>query len=144
VTPDVNVLVAASRADHPHHASAYTWLTGSLAATERGARLSLLPMVIAGFLRVVTHRRVFPVPTPPEQAAEFLRVLLEERGATVAELGREWGDLLRLCKDDRLAGGDVTDAWIAAAVRTHHEHLATFDRGFRRFLKPGELTVLQP
>lgn len=26
MTPDVNVLIAASRSDHPHHKAAYAWL----------------------------------------------------------------------------------------------------------------------
>ena len=99
-------------------------------------------MVAAGFVRVVTQRRIFPVPTPTAEAVAFIRVLLEERGAARAELGSEWPGLVWLCEEHGLIGGDVTDAWIAAAVRANHEHLVTFDRGFRRFLRPSELTVL--
>src|SRR5690606_13660000 len=112
MTPDVNVLVAAARADHPHHGPALAWLEGALDALPRGGSLALLPMVTAGFLRVVTHRRIFPVPTPPPQALAFLRVLLEEHGATMVGLGPEWPGLFRLCEAHELAGGDVTDAWI--------------------------------
>jgi predicted nucleic acid-binding protein len=64
MTPDVNVLVAASRSDHPHHQSAITWLEAALTNCSRGERLRLLPMVAAGFLRLVTHPRVFVEPTP--------------------------------------------------------------------------------
>jgi predicted nucleic acid-binding protein len=32
VTPDVNVLVAAFRTDHPHHATARSWLSDTRAA----------------------------------------------------------------------------------------------------------------
>lgn len=38
----------------------------------------------------------------------------------------------------------MTDAWIAVAVLAHAEHLATFDRDFRRFLPPARLTLLEP
>lgn len=144
MTPDVNVLVAAARADHPHHERAHAWLTGLLASTANGARLALLPMVAAGFVRVVTQRRVFPVPTPTAEAVHFIRLLLDAGGATMARLGGEWTELADLCVDHKVAGGDVTDAWIAAAVRSNHEHLVTFDRGFRRYLRAGELTVLRP
>ena len=34
MTPDVNVLVAASRTDHPHHAAARQWLEEALPACE--------------------------------------------------------------------------------------------------------------
>ncbi len=44
----------------------------------------------------------------------------------------------------KLAANSITDAWIAAAVRTIGGHLVTFDRGFTRLLGRTELTVLQP
>ena len=47
MTPDVNVLVAASRRDHPHHAVELTWLKQALAAAENGAAFTLMPVVIA-------------------------------------------------------------------------------------------------
>ena len=63
VTPDVNVLVAAFRADHPHHRSALDWLNQARAACEAGrAPLRVLPMVLCGFLRLVTNPKVFAQP----------------------------------------------------------------------------------
>ena len=62
MTPDVNVLVAASRADHPHHQSALRWLRQAMAqaAAQAGqAELGLLSTVVASFLRLVTHPKVF-------------------------------------------------------------------------------------
>ena len=41
-------------------------------------------------------------------------------------------------------GNDIPDAWIAAAVLAHHDHLVSFDKGFRRFLKTNEFTLLKP
>jgi uncharacterized protein len=34
MTPDVNVLVAASRSDHPHHGPALTWLDAARPSGE--------------------------------------------------------------------------------------------------------------
>jgi predicted nucleic acid-binding protein len=45
---------------------------------------------------------------------------------------------------NRLTVNDIPDAWIAAAVLAQHDDLASFDKGFRRFLKPKEFTLLQP
>jgi predicted nucleic acid-binding protein len=42
MTPDVNVLVAASRADHPHHGVARAWLEGADSSSETGAVLTLM------------------------------------------------------------------------------------------------------
>lgn len=56
MTPDVNVLVAASRSDHPHHAIARAWLEETLGRVGTEGRLGLLAMVTAGFLRVVSNK----------------------------------------------------------------------------------------
>ena len=71
MTPDVNVLVAASRADHPHHVVARRWLSGVLADCQDGQTLEILPMVATGFLRLVTHPKVFVQPTPVSEATGF-------------------------------------------------------------------------
>ena len=144
MTPDVNVLAAASRRDHPQHAPAAAWLDGALADAGRGGRLTVLPMVAAGFLRVATHPRVFDPPTPTAQAVEFVEGLLARPGVEWLGLESEWRAFAALCRDQDLRGNDVPDAWIAAAVLDRHGHLVTFDRGFRRLLPARALTVLDP
>ena len=144
MTPDVNVLVAASRADHPHHGQARAWLEGALAACARGGAFSVLPMVAAGVVRLVTHPRVFRVPTPAPDALAFVRAVLDAPGVESRALGAEWDRFADLCRTYDLRGNAVPDAWIAAAVRQHHERLVTFDRGFRRLLPPSNLTLLEP
>ena len=101
-------------------------------------------MVAAGFLRLATHPRVFVVPTPTAAAAEFLESLLSIPGVDMQELGREWPTFRQLCCDHDLAANAITDAWIAAAVRTSGGHLVTFDRDFLRLLGRTELTILEP
>lgn len=144
MTPDVNVLVAASRKDHPHHADALGWLREALTDCARGARFSLLPMVASGVVRLVTHPRVFGRPTPTPDALAFVQAIVEAPGVEQPALGAEWSRFADLCRAPGLRGNAVPDAWIAAAVRQHHEHLVTFDRGFQRFLDPTDLTVLDP
>ncbi len=144
MTPDVNVLLAASRTDHPHHAVASSWLERAMATAEGGGSLLILPMVIAGFLRLATSPKVFRDPTPPDAAVAFIDSLLAVPGVDLADLGREWPALRRLVHQHELAGNDVPDAWIAAAVQTLSTRLVTFDRGFQRWLGHRELTLLQP
>ena len=144
MTPDVNVLVAASRTDHPHHGQALGWLEGALDACARGGGFSVLPMVAAGVVRLVTHPRVFRVPTPPADALAFVQAVLDAPGVERRALEAEWGRFADLCRVHGLRGNAVPDAWIAAAVRQHSEHLVTFDRGFRRLLPPSDLTLLKP
>lgn len=101
-------------------------------------------MVAAGFLRLATNPKIFVTPTPIAAATEFIDSLLAIPGVDMPELGREWPALRQLSRDHDLAANDITDAWIAAAVRTLGSHLVTFDRGFTRLLGRTELTVLKP
>ena len=144
MTPDVNVLVAASRADHPHHAVARDWLEGALGASGTGAPLTLMPMVLAGFLRLVTSPKIFRQATPIEDAVAFLDALLASPGVQLAPLGPEWSKLRQLCLDKQLCGNDMPDAWLSAAVAHLGEHLVSFDRDFRKLLARGQLTLLAP
>lgn len=142
MTPDVNVLVAASRSDHPHHAAARHWLEQALAAADAGASLAVMPMVLAGFLRLVTSPRIFAQPTPVDQAVAFADALLAAPGVHLAPLGPEWPRLRQLCLDKQLGGNDLPDAWLAAAVEQSGEHLVSFDRDFRKLLGRSRFTLL--
>ena len=99
-------------------------------------------MVIAGFLRLVTHSKVFVHPTPMAEAVRFIDALLEASGAEPARLGGEWPILRQLCVDNRLSDNDVPDAWLAAAAIHQGEHVVSFDADFRRLLPRGRFTRL--
>lgn len=144
MTPDVNVLVAASRSDHPHHAVARHWLEDAVGNAETGAALTLMPMVLASFLRLVTSPRIFHLPTPIEAAVAFVDALLASPGVQVAPLGPEWSKLRQLCLVKQLGGNGVPDAWMSAAVAHLGEHLVSFDRDFRKLLSRSQFTLLVP
>jgi toxin-antitoxin system PIN domain toxin len=142
MTPDVNVLVAAARSDHPHHAEARAWLEETLAGAESNATCTLMPMVLASFLRLVTSPKIFKRPTIIEEAIGFVDALLSVPGVQLAELGPEWKRLRALCLDKKLSGNEVPDAWLAAAVAQRGEHLVSFDRDFKKLLGRGQFTLL--
>lgn len=144
MTPDVNVLVAASRTDHPHHAVARDWLEEALGTSGAGAALTLMPMVLASFLRLVTSPKIFQRATPIDDAVAFIDALLASPGVQLAPLGPEWSKLRQLCLDKQLGGNDVPDAWLSAAVAHMGEHLVSFDRDFRKLLARGQFTLLAP
>jgi uncharacterized protein len=144
MTPDVNVLVAASRSDHPHHGVAIDWLRGALTGAAAGRGLLLMPMVTASFLRLVTHPKVFVAPTPVAQALAFIDALLAAPGVHMPAVGAEWPRLRDLCAAKNLAANAVPDAWLTAAVREHGDHLVTFDADFKRLLGRTEFTLLEP
>jgi uncharacterized protein len=142
VTPDVNVLVAASRSDHPHHATGRAWLEQALVNASQGAPLALQPMVIASFLRLVTHPRIFVQPTPISEAVRFVDALLSAPGVEQPSLAAEWPKFRKLCADKALAANDVPDAWLAAAVIHQGENLVSFDADFKRLLSRNQFTRL--
>jgi uncharacterized protein len=144
MTPDVNVLVAASRTDHPHHAVALAWLEEAIIASGAGAAFTLMPMVLASFLRLVTSPKIFHRATPIEDAMGFVDALLASPGVRLAPLGPEWPKLRQLCLDKQLAGNDLPDAWLSASVVHLGEHLVSFDRDFRKLLARGQFTLLAP
>ncbi|MBV6307385.1 PIN domain-containing protein [Candidimonas humi] len=142
MTPDVNVLVAASRSDHPHHAPARLWLERAVSDAGQGMPLSLQPMVIASFLRLVTHPKIFMHPTPMAEALHFIDALLTCPGVERAELGGEWVRLRQLCMEKDLSANQVPDAWLAAAALHQGEHVVSFDADFRRLLPKSQFTRL--
>jgi len=142
MTPDVNVLIAASRSDHPHHKTAYAWLEKAVAACAEGASLRLMPMVVASFLRLVTNAKIFVHPTPVENAVEFLDALLASPGVEMPSLGGEWPIMRQLCVEKKLTANDIPGAWLAAAVIQLGEHLVTFDVDFKKLLRRTQVTVL--
>lgn len=143
MTPDVNVLVAASRSDHPHYARARAWLEEALVGAMTGAvPFTLMPMVLASFLRLVTSPKIFKQTTPIEDATAFIDALLATPGVELASLGLEWPRLRQLCLDKKLVANDLPDAWLAAAVSARGEHLVSFDRDFKKLLARGQLTLL--
>lgn len=128
---DVNVLVYAHRRDVGDHEAIRSWLTTQL--------MSPLPfgvsdLVLSGFMRVVTHPRVFVEPSTLKDALGFVHVLRTQPNCVVLEPGpRHWDLFTALCRDVNAHGNDVPDAWHAAlAIETGSEWIST-DRGFRRF-----------
>jgi toxin-antitoxin system PIN domain toxin len=143
MTLDVNVLVAASRSDHPHHAVARGWLEQAVTKAPATVALTLQPMVTASFLRLVTHPKIFVNPTPIAEALRFVNALQSMPGISAPRLGAEWPTLCKLCVEKQLSANDLPDAWLAAAVIHQGEHLVTFDRDFSRLLTRSQLTRLE-
>ena len=128
---DVVVVVAASRDDHPLFAVARPWLDGVLAD---GSDFAVPDVVAASYLRLVTHRRVFEVPTPLPDAFAFLDALAAQAAHVPLRPGVRHRALLRAACEEAGATGDlVPDAVLAALAREHDAQVVTFDRDLARF-----------
>jgi uncharacterized protein len=141
--PDINVLVAAYRLDHVHHASASQWLKTYLADATENQRLVLPMQVVSGFMRLVTNTRIFPVASSGAQAVEFIDWLLGSPKVQLLGNTAEWPVLRKLVVDKKLAANHIPDAWLASLSISLSEPFVTFDKGFRQLL-PRSLLHLLP
>lgn len=143
MTPDVNVLVAAFRADHPHHSLARAWLNDAVQrAAVKHTPLVLLGMVVTGLLRVTTNPRVFKQIDTLDDVVGFVDTLLACPGVDYQASGAGWSSLREMCMNQQANGNLVSDAWIAATVLQVGETLCTFDRDFTRLLPPDKLQLI--
>ena len=128
---DANVLVGAFRRDDPDHRRLKRWLETSLGA---GSEITFPALVEVAFLRIVTHPRIFTVPSRFEEGVGFLRGLQETglfRQVPWSARARErWWSW---CRDLDLRGNGVNDAYLAATAAEARCSLASRDQGFARF-----------
>lgn len=130
---DVNVLVGAYRDDAARHREYREWL---LAEVGSGAPFGLSEAVLVGFLRVVTHPRVFARPSPLTEAMTFADTLLALPGCRLLRAGARYWEILReVCARADARGNLVADAGHAALALEHNCVWITADRDFARF--PG-------
>jgi uncharacterized protein len=141
--PDVNLVVAAARPDHSHHAQAKTWWFEAIRASTEQRPIWLLPVVVSGFLRIVTHPKIFSVPSTINEATSHIDALLSLSNVAVLDAQPRWSDFKLLCNDKTLKGNAIPDAWIAASVTQINGHLVTFDKDFKKLLARSQVTVLK-
>jgi hypothetical protein len=133
VLMDVNVLVYAHRADAPDHISYRHWLETIINGDEA---YGMADLVLSGFLRVVTHPKVF---NPPSDLASALAFAQEVRGQPNCVLvqpgARHWQIFSDLCQRAGAKGNLIPDAYLAALAIESGSEWMTTDRDFSRF--PG-------
>ena len=130
---DVNVLVYAHRNDVLRHVEYQRWLAGVI-ASERA--FAVADIVFAGFVRIVTHPRIFHLPTSPDSALAFVEAIRERPNFVSLNPGiRHWDIFTRLCRSSNARGNLVPDAYLAALAIESGSEWVTNDRGYARF--PG-------
>jgi len=78
ILPDVNILVYAYRGDAVDHLLYKQWLEGII---RSGQPYGISDHVLSGFLRIATHPRIFPTPSPILSVLEFVRDLRNSQTA---------------------------------------------------------------
>jgi toxin-antitoxin system PIN domain toxin len=128
---DVNVVLAAHRADHPGHRDVRAWFDDLLAGDDTFT----VPTVVWGaFLRLATNRRIFTVPTPREDAFAFVDATCAQPHHLLTSPGpRHLEVVRRLCNEADATGDLVPDAVVGAIAVEYGCEVVTLDRDFARF-----------
>ncbi|MFN2419965.1 MAG: type II toxin-antitoxin system VapC family toxin [Gemmatimonadota bacterium] len=128
---DVNVLIYAHREEFHNHPRFKSWLEATVNAPNP---YGLSDLVLSAFLRIVTNPRVFPSPTPLDQAIGFVGDLRGRKNCVVLTPGpRHWEIFLELCLKGGAEGSLVSDAYHAALAIESGCEWVTTDRDYARF-----------
>jgi uncharacterized protein len=130
---DVNVLVYAHRKDAADHPKYLRWLTEVM---HSPSSFGMSELALSGFLRVVTHPKVFADPSPLDVALSFANQIREQPNCVQVSPGdRHWAIFEKLMRDVGAKGNLVPDAYFAALAIEAGADWVTTDRDYARF--PG-------
>ena len=131
ILTDVNVLVYAHREDAPDHAAYRSWLEREIGSPQA---YGMADIVLSGFLRIVTHPRIFDPPSPLDAALTFVdQIRTRPNCVRVTPGSRHWEIFARLCQVSGARGNLVQDAYLAALAIESGSEWITTDRDFSRF-----------
>jgi len=131
ILPDINVLVYAHRADAPDHPAYRRWLEAILNSEQS---YGMADIVLSGFLRIVTHPRIFDPPSNMDAALAFANQVRNQPNCVPIDPGpRHWRIFTRLCEQAGVKGNLVPDAYLAALAIESGSEWITTDRDFSRF-----------
>ena len=130
ILPDINLVVYAYNADAPFHASAKAWWEGCLSGT---VPVGLAWVVVLGFVRLMSNRRVLARPLSAPEAAERCRSWLLQPNVRIVLPGPTHMDILSGLLDGPMGPNLVTDAHLAALAIEHQAELHSNDSDFARF-----------
>jgi uncharacterized protein len=130
---DVNVLVYAHREDTGDHEYYRDWLEEVI---NGESAFGLSELVLSGFIRVVTHPKVFEQPTRLSLALDVVnQIRMCPQAVTVQPGPRHWNIFDQLLRATEAKGNSVPDAYHAALAIESGCDWITTDKGFLRF--PG-------
>jgi len=133
ILADVNVLVYAHRVDAPGHSVYRRWLEQVINGDQA---YGFSELVLSGFLRVVTHPRIFNPPSDLANALAFTQIIRTQPNAVpIAPGARHWEIFRSLCEAVNVKGNLVPDAYLAALAIESGSEWITTDGDYSRF--PG-------
>ena len=109
---DVNILVYAHRRDAQNHRAYRDWLEHLINGDES---YGVNDLILSGFVRVVTHPKVFAKPSSLADALSFCDQIRDQSASVPIHPGpRHWEIFKRLATASGAKGNLVPDAYLAA------------------------------
>lgn len=128
---DVNVLVYAHREDVKNHGAFRDWLESVI---NSHTAYGVSELVLSGFIRVVTHPKVFETPSSLPVAIAFTEQLRSaEHAIRLAPGSHHWDLFLRCIQSICAQGNAIADAYHAALALEWDCDWITTDKRFRCF-----------
>jgi toxin-antitoxin system PIN domain toxin len=139
---DVNVFLYAHRPESARHPDYLTWLQQALLGPEP---FGVSEAVLASFVRIATHHRVYVEPSPSDIALAFCDAVRSASATVVVQPGEDhWGLFSQLVLDAGARGNLVPDAYLAALAIEQGATFVTTDRGFARYPGLRQAHPLEP
>jgi len=133
ILTDINILVYAHRSDSPGHSTYLTWLEELLNSDQA---YGYSEFILSGFLRIVSHPRIFNPPSTFSSALDFVETIRTQPNAVQISPGpRHWGIFKGLCESANAKGNLIPDAYLAALAIESGSEWITTDGDYGRF--PG-------
>lgn len=131
IIPDINLLIYAHNRRDPHHEPAKAWWEEALSGNTPVG----LPWVAsAGFIRIMTNRRILTDPLSTDHAIQRVQSWLDQPNVIVLEPGPKFtGLFFGYLEKLGTAGSLTTDAQLAALAVENQAALHSNDTDFSRF-----------
>lgn len=131
ICPDINLLLYAIFSTYPEHAKAKSWWDGILSSSQP---VRIGHVVILGFLRISTNRRVFTTPLTATQAIQVVDGWLRQPNVElIAPADAHWDNLKTMISKGNAGSDLTTDAHIAALAADYGLIVHSNDTDFARF-----------
>lgn len=128
---DVNVFVYAHREDAANHLAYRQWLESVI---NGQVSFGYSELVLSGFLRVVTHPKVFEIPSTLSSALRFTeQIRCLPNAVCLAPGSMHWKIFVECLEQIKATGNGIPDAYHAALAMEWSCEWVTADKGFKRF-----------
>ena len=130
---DVNILVHSTNGQSPEHQTCFDWLESTI---NSAANFAAADLVLSGFVRIATNRKIFPQPLSTDDALGVVERIRNRPNCVLVQPGpQHWNVFAELCRKVGARGNLVPDVYLAALAIESGSEWITTDRDYSRF--PG-------